>query len=80
MGLVMGMPELETEAFLLVVVINKVELSKYGLDKPTICVRPRGLAHVASAARRGGRPAAASGGGGGSCSADDGRLLTVCCS
>ena len=38
-GLVMNMPEIETEGFLLIVKIMKVELAKFGIDKPAIQVR-----------------------------------------
>ena len=40
-GIVMGMPQIETEGYLLVVRINRVEIAPYGVDKPTIQVRMR---------------------------------------
>jgi hypothetical protein len=40
-GLVINLPDLETEAFLLTVIINKVEVAPFGLDTPTMQVRIR---------------------------------------
>lgn len=40
-GVVMGMPEINMEGYLLVVRINKVEVSPYGIEKPAIQVRMR---------------------------------------
>ena len=41
LGLVMGMPEIETEGYLLQVIINKVEVAPYGIPKPAMQVRMR---------------------------------------
>lgn len=40
-GVVMGMPEINMEGYLLVVRINKVEVAPYGIEKPAVQVRMR---------------------------------------
>ena len=40
-GIVINMPEIDTEGYLLVVIINKIEVADYGIDRPAMQVRLR---------------------------------------